>query len=221
MKNKANWLEAALLLAPFVVIATLWNKLPARLPIHWNLRGEVDGWASSKSFEIFLLPLIAVAVVALLHSLPRLDPKLRAMLHESERMRAAVQIIGLALAAFFTAMFSIQIATALDYPIASGRAMNWCTLVLFAIIGNYLGNLRPNYFVGIRTPWTLESAATWRATHRLGGRLMFFGALLLLAVEFFLSESAFVILFVTMILLLLAWSFLYSWHHFRTHGATD
>ena len=105
MKNKLLWLEAALLLAPFLVIAALWNKLPARIPIHWNLRGEVDGWASSKSIEIFVPPLIAVAVVALLHVLPRLDPKLRAMLHESERMRAALQIMRLAFAAFFTAMF--------------------------------------------------------------------------------------------------------------------
>ena len=220
MKNKANWLEAALLLAPFLLIAALWNKLPARIPIHWNLRGEVDGWASSKSFEIFLPPLIAVTMVALLHVLPRLDPKLRARLHESERMRAAVQIIGLAVAAFFTAMFSIQIAMALGYPIAGGRAMIWCTLVLLAIIGNYLGNLRPNYFIGIRTPWTLESPATWRATHRFGGRLMFFGALLLLLAELFLNESAFGILLATLILLLVAWAFLYSWHHFRTHGAT-
>lgn len=219
MKNKANWLEAALLLAPFLVIA-FWNKLPARLPIHWNLRGDVDQWASSNSIEILLGPLTAVALIALLHVLPRLDPKLRAMLQESGRMRATLQILRLTFAAFFGAIFFIQIATALDYPFHGGRAMNWCGLVLFAIMGNYLGNLRPNYFVGIRTPWTLESAATWRATHRLGGRLMFFGALLLLAAEFFLSESAFVIFFVTSILLLVAWAFLYSWHHFRTHGAT-
>jgi len=220
MKNKVNWLEAALLLAPFLVIAALWNKLPARIPIHWNLRGDVDRWASSKSIEIFLLPLIALAVVALLRVLPRLDPKLRAMLQESERMHATLQVMRLALAAFFGALFSIQIATTLSYPLAGGRAMIWCTLVLLAIMGNYLGNLRPNYFIGIRTPWTLESPATWRATHRLGGRLMFFGALLLLAAEFFLSPSAFGYLFVTLILLLAAWSFLYSWHHFRTHGAT-
>jgi uncharacterized membrane protein len=220
MKNKANWLEAALLLAPFLVIAAFWNKLSARLPIHWNLRGEADRWASSKSIEIFVLPLIAFAVVALLRVLPRLDPKLRGMLQESGRMRAALQSMRLSLAAFFGALFSIQIATVLSYPLAAGRAMIWCTLVLLAIMGNYLGNLRPNYFVGIRTPWTLESATTWRATQRLGGRSMFFGALLLLAAEFFLSHSVFGYLFVTLILLLVAWAFLYSWHHFRTHGAT-
>jgi uncharacterized membrane protein len=220
MKNKVSWLEAALLLAPFFVIGILWNKLPARIPVHWNLRGDVDRWASSKSIEIFALPLIAVALVALLRVLPRLDPKLRATLQENERMHAALQILRLTFAAFFCALFSVQIATALGYALAGGRAMIWCILVLFAIMGNYLGNLRPNYFVGIRTPWTLESEATWRATHRLGGRLMFFGALLLLAAEFFLSQSAFGFLFVTLILLLVAWAFLYSWHHFRTHGGT-
>jgi uncharacterized membrane protein len=159
-------------------------------------------------------------VVALLRVLPRLDPKLRAMLQENERMHATLQVMRLALAAFFGALFYIQIATAFAYPLASGRAVIWCTLVLLAVMGNYLGNLRPNYFIGIRTPWTLESPATWRATHRLGGRLMFFGALLLLAAEFFLSQSAFVFLFATLILSLVTWSFLYSWHHFRTHGAT-
>lgn len=220
MKNKVNWLEAALLLAPFVVIAALWNKLPARIPMHWNLRGDVDRWASSKSIEIFVLPLIALVVVALLRVLPRLDPKLRAMLSTKERMRAALQIMRLAFAAFFGALFSIQIATTFGYTLAGGRAMIWCLLVLLAIMGNYLGNLRPNYFVGLRTPWTLESEETWRATHRLGGRLMFFGALLLLAAEFLLSQSAFGYLFMTLMLLLVAWSFFYSWHHFRTHGTT-
>jgi uncharacterized membrane protein len=144
------------------VVVAFWNKLPARVPVHWNVRGEVDRWASSKPIEIFVLPLIAGAVVALLRVLPWLDPKLRATLQENERMRAALQIMRLALAAFFGALFSIQIATALGYTIASGRAVIWCTLVLLAIMGNYLGNLRPNYFIGIRTPWTLESAATWR-----------------------------------------------------------
>ncbi len=219
MKNKLNWLEAALLVAPFLVIAAFWNKLPARLPVHWNLHGEVDRWASSKPIEIFILPLIAVGVVVLLRVVPRLDPKLRAG-QQNERTPAVLQILRLTLAAFFDLIFFIQIATALNYTTAGGRAIIWGALVLLAIMGNYLGNLRPNYFIGIRTPWTLESAETWRATHRLGGRLIFFGALLLLAAEFFLSQSAFAFLFVTLIVLLVAWAFYYSWHHFRTHGAT-
>ena len=95
-----------------------------------------------------------------------------------------------------------------------------CLLVFFVVMGNYLGNLRPNFFVGIRTPWTLENPETWRATHRLGGRLMFFGALILLVAQLFLSEAIFGLLFVSSILSLAAWGIAYSWHHCRTHVAT-
>jgi uncharacterized membrane protein len=94
-----------------------------------------------------------------------------------------------------------------------------CVLVFFVVVGNYLGNLRPNYFVGIRTPWTLEDPETWRATHRLGGRLMFFGGLILLLAQFVLSEGSCGLLFVGSILALAAWGFIYSWHHSRTHAA--
>ena len=220
MKNKLNWLEAALLLAPFLAIAAFWNKLPARIPVHWNARGEVDGWASSKPIEIFILPLIAVAVIALLRVLPSLDPKLQKTLQENHRMHAVVQILRLALALFFDAIFFVQIATPLGNTSAGGRVVIWCTLLLMAILGNYMPALRPNYFVGLRTPWTLESPATWRATHRVGGRLMFFGSLLLLVLEFFLSQTVFAFLFVTSMVLFVVWLFFYSWHYFRTHGTT-
>jgi len=219
MKNKLNWLEAALLIAPFVVLAAFWNRLPARVPVHWNLQGEIDGWAS-KLMGILMLPLISLGVVVLLRVLPWLDPKLRRTLGENDRMHTIRQIMRLTFAAFFGAIFSMQIAAALGRTIATGRVVVACTLVLLAIMGNYLGNLRPNYFAGIRTPWTLENSETWRATHRRGGRLMFFGALLLFILQFFFSVSVVGLLFVTLVLLLVAWGFVYSWHHFRTHVAT-
>jgi uncharacterized membrane protein len=107
----------------------------------------------------------------------------------------------------------------LGHSVAVGRIVPAATLLLLATIGNYSSNLRPNYFVGLRTPWTLESPETWRATHRLGGRLMFFGSVSLLVLQFILSESTFVFLFTVSALLLVAWAFWYSWHHFHTQGA--
>jgi uncharacterized membrane protein len=117
-------------------------------------------------------------------------------------------------------IFFVQIATSLGRNVAGGRIIMTCLLVFFVILGNYLGNLRPNYFVGIRTPWTLENPETWRATHRLGGRLMFFGGLILFVTQFFLSEDIFGLVFVASILSLAAWGFVYSWHHYRTNVAT-
>ena len=218
MKNKLAWLEAALLIAPFVALVVLWNQIPARVPIHWNLRGEIDGWAS-KPIGLLITPLIALLMVGLLHVVSWLDPKLRLGLHQGDRMHSVLQILCVAFAGLFDTMFAVQIAAALDRTIPAARVMQASILILFAILGNYLPNLRPNYFIGIRTPWTLESPETWRGTHRLGGRLMFFGSIFLLVLEFFVRPSVFVFLFVTFILMLVLWSFVYSWHHFRTHAS--
>jgi uncharacterized membrane protein len=217
MKTKLSWLENVLLAAPFLVLAALWTQLPARVPIHWNLQGEINGWAS-KPAGLLSLPLISLALNVLLRFAPRFDPKLRGTLGKEDRMSNVLQILRLTFAAFSGAVFYVLIMAALARPVATGRITLTSTLLLFAIMGNYLGNLRPNYFAGIRTPWTLESPATWRATHRLGGRLMFFGSLLLLALQFFISESAADVVFIGSVLLLAVWGFWYSWRHFRTHG---
>lgn len=218
MKTKLNWLEAVLLAAPLVALVIYWNDLPARVPIHWNLRGQIDGWANRVP-GMLIIPLIAFGITALLHVLPRFDPKLRRTPNET-RMPLIRPIVRISLLLLFAVIFYVQIATSLGHDVPSGRILMTCLLVFFVIMGNYLGNLRPNYFVGIRTPWTLENPETWRATHRLGGRLMFFGALLLLIAQWFLSESVFGLLFAGSILALVAWGIFYSWHHCRTHVAT-
>jgi uncharacterized membrane protein len=216
-ENKLNWLEAALVVAPLIALAILWNDLPERVPIHWNLRGQIDGWAS-KSFGLLLMPLMSVGIIALLHVLPLFDPKLRRA-GALGRMQNVLGILRLALAAFFGALFCMQIAAALGHPVAASRIVPTATLLLLAVIGNYSSNLRPNYFAGIRTPWTLESPATWRATHRIGGHLTFYGSILLLLLQFLVSESTFGILLVAAVILLVVWAFWYSWHHFHTQGA--
>ena len=219
MKTKLSWLEAILLAAPFVVLAIYWNELPARVPTHWDFRGQVDGW-SAKVPGIFLIPLTALGMVALLRVLPWFDPKLWRTSGEEGLMPTILPIVRIALLVLLGAIFFVQIAVSLGRTVPSGRIMMTCLLFFLVIMGNYLGNLRPNYFVGIRTPWTLENPETWRATHRLGGRLMFFGALILLFAQLFLSERICNLFFVVSILSLAAWGFVYSWHHCRTHVAT-
>ncbi|MFZ1220865.1 MAG: SdpI family protein [Chthoniobacterales bacterium] len=215
MRNKLNWLEAVLLIAPLVALLMVWNNLPARVPIHWNLRGEIDGWGSKAS--LLLIPLTNIGIIVLLHILPWFDPKLGRTAGGQGRMQSGLGIIRLALAGFFGVFFWMLIAAALGHPVA-GRIVPSATLLLLAIIGNYSANLRPNYFVGIRTPWTLESPETWRATHRLGGRLMFFSSVLLLVLQFFISESTLIILIVALVIFLAAWALWYSWRHYHTQG---
>jgi uncharacterized membrane protein len=218
MKTRLSWLEVILLVAPFVALAIYWNDLPPRVPVHWDLSGQINGWAA-KAPGMLIVPLTALGLTLLLRVLPWLDPKLQPTEGSEGRMAAILPVVRIASLVLLDTIFFVQIATSLGKAVAGGRILMNCLLFFFVVLGNYLGNLRPNYFVGIRTPWTLENPETWRATHRLGGRLMFFGALVLLLVQFFLSQSTFGVLFVGAILALAAWGIFYSWHHSRTHGA--
>ncbi|MEP6821621.1 MAG: SdpI family protein, partial [Chthoniobacterales bacterium] len=204
MKNKLTWLEGALVLAPFVLLLIFWHDIPPRVPIHWNLSSEIDGWGG-KEFYLPLLPLISFGLIMLLRLLPQFDPKLQTKLALNERMLDVLQILRLAFAAFCFAIFLALLTAALGYSISS-RIISSAVLILFAVLGNYLGVLRPNYFIGLRTPWTLESPATWRATHRLGGRLMFFGSLALLLLQFVLSDQLTFLLIITATLSFAAWT---------------
>ena len=218
MKSKLNWLEAALVVAPFIFLALFWNALPAKVPVHWGPNGEIDSLAH-KFPGLLIAPLLGLGVAVLLRVLPWLDPKLARSAGETGRMPAVLPPLRFALLALFNTILLLQITVSLGKPIASGRIIISALLILLLILGNYLGNLRPNYFIGIRTPWTLEDAETWRATHRLGGRLIFFGALLLFVVQFLLEQRAFAWLFTGAVIALAIWGILYSWHHFRTHAA--
>jgi uncharacterized membrane protein len=220
VKNKLNWLEAFIVLTPFLLVIAFWNQLPPRVPVHWNLDGQIDRWGSKFS-GILVLPLVSIATVALLHLLPWLDPKLRGKRNSSDRMSSVLPIFRVLFAGFFFVVFLLVLSVSLGASVSVGRIVVLSILLLLAGMGNYLGNLRPNYFIGLRTPWTLESAATWRATHRLGGRLIFFGSTVLLLAEFVVPERVFVFIFVAAALLLVVWSFVYSWRHFRTCAGAD
>jgi uncharacterized membrane protein len=145
MKNKLAWLEAALVAAPFIALIVFWNQIPEPVPIHWNIRGEIDGWAS-KATGMLLLPLIGLGTVVLCRVVAWLDPKLRQNLTKTDRMNKILPILRVAFAAFFDAIFAVQLVVALGYKIAAARIIVWCILLLFAILGNYLPNLRPNLF---------------------------------------------------------------------------
>jgi uncharacterized membrane protein len=134
-------------------------------------------------------------------------------------MLAVLPIIRLALLLAFDLIFATQIAVSFGARVDSGRIVISTILVFLVVASNFFGNLRPNYFVGIRTPWTLQNPETWRATHRAGGRLFFFTSLILLMCQFFVSTRTFTSISAGSLFLLVIWAFAYSWHHFQTHAA--
>ena len=172
MKPKSNFLEFliwALTLVPLVYMLVLWQDLPARVPIHFNLEGQPDNWGS-KNFLIGIIILLTLGINLLLLIVPNIDPKekLKSMGSKYQQLR------------FMMSLFMNALAVFILYHANTGslEQSNFVYLLiglLFIVLGNYFQAIKPNYFIGIRTPWTLESETVWRKTHRLGGRLWMAG----------------------------------------------
>lgn len=183
---KREWLQLLILVAPFCVAALLWDRLPDRLPIHWNFRGEIDGYAGKK-FAALFFPILNLALVVLIGFLPRLDPKCRNYDVETQASIAGVfRIFRLAFSLFFSSLPLAIFAVALGFHLDMTRFLAGGLGVMIAVMGNSMGKLRPNWFAGFRTPWTLELRVVWMKTHRLGGRLMVASGACLFAESLFL-----------------------------------
>jgi uncharacterized membrane protein len=206
---RANWRtelpQLLLIAAMFLATAATWPSAPGRVPMNWGLNGEPDRYGGR--FEgLLLLPLIALGLYLLFLYLPRLDPK-RA---NYERFRGAYTIVRVAVLAVLAAihLFALMWVWGMD-PRAS--AVNMLVGVLFVVIGGVMGKFRPNWFVGIRTPWTLSSGLSWTKTHRLGGWLFVLMGLALIALGFLepgLTAVAVPALAVGSVVVLYAYSYL-------------
>lgn len=153
------------------------DKLPPELPTHWNFRGEVDSWTRS-GLVVYLAPVIGLGLALLLSVLPRLDPR-RANFPQYE---GSWWLIGNTILVFLAAVHTMVIGIGLGWQVSMPFVIGLGVGGLFVVIGNYLTRVRPNWFLGIRTPWTLSSEKAWRETHRIGGTLFVLGGLLLIVV---------------------------------------
>ncbi|MBL8112240.1 MAG: SdpI family protein [Acidobacteria bacterium] len=177
MTTRSYLLCGALTLAALVAAAVAYPYLPPEIPTHWNLRGEVDGHAPASM--IFLVGPGLMALQMLVFAvLPWLSPKR----FEVEAFRGTYLYLMVVLVALSGYLFGVILASALVPGFPAGRAVFGGVAVLFALAGNVMGRVRRNFFIGVRTPWTLASDRVWYATHRVAGKSMVGTALVALFV---------------------------------------
>ena len=171
---------AVILIAVGVLVSIVaWPSLPDTLPTHWDADGRVDG-TSPKLVALFLLPSIAAALLAGLTFLPRIDPR-----HENYRkFQGSYDLMVTMFVAMLIAIHLTTVASALGAAIPVAKVVSASLGVFLMAIGNFLPRARPNFFLGIRTPWTLSSDTVWTRTHRVGGYALVAVGLLQLAVAF-------------------------------------
>jgi uncharacterized membrane protein len=201
-------LAGLILLAPVVYLLIVWNTLPERIAIHWNAQGQADGYGSRST--LLALAGLNVGIYLLLVFLPRIDPRRQNVALSSPtyiKIRiATVVLMSIVLMAAVLMNQGVQIDML--------KIIFISTLVFFAILGNYFSRVRPNYFVGIRTPWTLENDTVWRKTHQMAGKLWFWTSLALLPLVVLLESNILVPVFLAATLMLAFVPVAYSYYVF-------
>lgn len=167
----AQWLVIA---AMFAVAAAAWSHVPERMPIHWNMHGEVDGYGG-RFAGLLLIPLLAVGLYLLLLFIPRLDPAYQ----NYAQFAGTYLALRFAMLVFLAAIFGGTVLAALGYRIQILTVVAWSMAGLFGLLGAVMKRLKPNWMVGVRTPWTLSSELSWNKTHRLAGWLFYLIAALM------------------------------------------
>lgn len=180
----------AILIAAVVSWLTV-DMLPERVPTHWGLDGQPDGY-SSPEVAAFLLPGFALVLAAILALVPRLDPRQEAYTQAG----SPYWIIANAALVFMAVLHLTIIGFAFGWPIPIGTVVPMGVGILFIIIGALMERMPPSWFMGIRTPWTLSNDEVWRKTHQVGGVCFILAGLLLVVAGFVKPEGLLITLIV-------------------------
>ena len=171
-----------IVLLPFFYLIYIWEQLPDKVPMHWNIRGEIDRYGD-KTELILLTVLLSLVTYIFFLVILKIDPK-----NKLRKMGHKFHVIKFLMTTFMSVLSLVIIISIKN---ASLDNTNYYLLVgaLYIVLGNYFKTIRPNYFIGIRTPWTLESENVWKKTHKLGGLMLFAGGIVVVLSSLFLERQ--------------------------------
>jgi len=179
--------------------------LPDMVVSHWNFSGQANGW-SSREFQVIFFPAFLFGLYLLLSLVPKFDPQAQRYLEFATVYRIIRNLILLMLFVVFVASTFANLGYTLNIGVIVASSVG----LLMIALGNYFGKLKRNFFIGIRTPWTLSSENVWNKTHRLGSRLFIIWGLGLILSPWLNSSLAYIILFGG-IIVMISWLMIYSY----------
>ncbi len=165
MKN-AKMAIAALVIFSFALGLYFYDRMPESIASHWNARGQVDGYMP-KFWGVFFMPLLSVFLAALFIIIPLIDP----MKKNIEDFRDYYDKFILLVLAFMLYIYALTLAWNLGYKLNMLAFMSPGFAILFYYSGVMMEHAKVNWFIGIRTPWTMSSERVWKKTHALGAKL--------------------------------------------------
>lgn len=198
-----------IILIPFIYLAFIWNVLPEQVPIHWNANGEIDGWGSKATLLIipFILPVLIYVILSLV---PKIDPK-----QKIEATSKKFYNIKLLLTLFMSVLALFILYSSKSQSFTNPNIIIMLIGLLYVILGNYMKTIKTNYFIGIRTPWTLENDIVWKKTHKLAGKYWFIGGLLVILLGFILEPKPNMVSFIIITTIITIIPVVYSYVIFK------
>ena len=187
---------------------TVFSSLPEQIPAHWNVHGTVDRFAPK--LTVFIFPGIIFLITILFQFMRRTDPNSDNYDKFQREYHRYTFVIGLVF--FAVQIMTIAAAFRMDFNVN----LIFCLGIgsLFIFIGNLLPKTKHNYFICIRTPWTLADEQNWFRTHRLAGKIWVLGGLIV-ALTALAPESFQVPVFLTILAVMVVTPFVYSYTEFR------
>lgn len=180
MPRRHRLLGVAFIVIALIIGAAAYSSLPADIPSHWNAAGEIDD-TMPRFWGVLFMPLVMLGMLLMFEAIIWLSPQGFRL----DQFKGVVGIIQNVLLGFLLTIYIAQILIGLGKDVQMERVVMIGTGLLFILMGNYLGKIGKNFFIGIRTPWTLASDEVWVKTHRLAGWLfVLVGAVIFIAAPF-------------------------------------
>lgn len=216
-----KWLQEILVLIlialPLYNLLKVYPSLPPIIPTHFGIDGKPNGFSNKQQiiWIIIFTSLLSAGSYLLIKHLPRFDPKKTSSLSSGNMQKIAIAVVAL-LSAIMISMLYASMHGSLSFS----KLFNPLMGIFFIVAGNLMYNIKPNYFVGIRIPWTLESENNWRATHHMAGKLWFIGGILISVFTLFLPVQMGEYFFMASTLILALVPIIYSFVYFKNHKAS-
>jgi len=198
------------LLLTFFVSVYFYGQVPDVMASHWNAQGEVDGYMP-KFWVLFLVPFISVGLFLLFIAVPKMDP-LRANIKKFMKYYERFVLLVLAFL-FYVHVLTLSWGLGIRFNII--QALSPAFGILFFYCGVLVANAKQNWFIGIRTPWTMSSEKVWDKTHRLGGRL--FKASGIIAFFGVLAPDYAILLVLAPVIIFLVYTVVYSYFEYKKY----
>lgn len=188
----------ALILLSIVCTGFVYDLLPSNIPSQWGFNGEISDY-KPRWFAI-VTALLPMVMYMLMIVVPKIDPKKKA----HQKHKKVYEIFTMCIVLFLIAIHWAVIGISVGFKINISMYIRIGLGILFIILGNRMGQIRPNYLLGIKTPWTLHSETVWKKTHKFGGIVFIVVGVIQMLAVFIRGSKGNYVSFISIALLLIS-----------------